>query len=267
LHRLIEQVPVGSCPEMGVDVSIITPVYNERDNLRKFIPKLEKVLSKTLKNFEIVIVDDNSPDGSGKIALELADEYGNIKVLRRPKKMGLGTAYKEGYKLTEGRLIVSIDSDLSHDPKILPNMMDETETADIVIGSRFVKGGGIKGRSMWRDMLSTFANYFIRAMTRRNIRDWTSGLRVYRREVWETSMPRVECMKWDFQFESLYKALFDNFKVKEVPITFHERLEGNSKFSITEAFYFIISFFKILLSTPCTNKRKETNSARVLEKF
>lgn len=252
---------------MGMDVSIITPVYNERDNLRKFIPQVEEVLSNTSHNFEIVIVDDNSPDGSGGVAQKLAEEYENIKILQRPKKMGLGTAYKEGYKLTEGRLIVSIDSDLSHDPKILLHMIEAADTADIVIGSRFVKGGGIEGRSMWRDMLSTFANYFIRAITGHNIRDWTSGLRVYRREVWETSMPRVECMKWDFQFESLYKALFDNFKVKEVPITFHERLEGNSKFSITEAFYFIISFFKILLSTPCTNKRKETNRARVLEKF
>ena len=234
---------------MGVDVSIITPVYNERDNLRKFIPQVEEVLSDTPYNFEIVIVDDNSPDGSGGVAQKLAEEYENIKILHRPKKMGLGTAYKEGYKLTEGRLIVSIDSDLSHDPEILPHMIEETETADIVIGSRFVKGGGIEGRSMWRDLLSTFANYFIRAITGQNIKDWTSGLRVYRREVWETTMPSVECMKWDFQFESLYKALFDRFKVKEIPITFHERLDGHSKFSITEAFYFIISFFKILLST------------------
>lgn len=244
---------------MGVDVSIITPVYNEKDNLRIFIPKIEEVLWKTSKNFEIVIVDDNSPDGSGKVAQELANEFNNIKVLQRQKKMGLGTAYKEGYKLTEGRLIVSIDSDLSHDPEILPSMIEETDNADIVIGSRFVKGGGIEGRSIWRDMFSTFANYFIRTITGRNIRDWTSGLRIYRREVWETSMPKVECMKWDFQFESLYKALFDEFKVKEIPITFHERLEGHSKFSITEAFYFIISFFKILLSKPCANMRKETN--------
>jgi len=133
-------------------------------------------------------------------------------------------------------------------------MIEESKKADIVIGSRFINGGGIKGRSMWRDLLSTFANYFIRAITGRDIRDWTSGLRVYRREVWEISMPKVECMKWDFQFEALYKALFDKFTVKELPITFHERLEGHSKFSITEAFYFIISFFKILLTTACTNK-------------
>jgi len=239
---------------MGVNVSIITPVYNERDNLRKFIPKVEKVLSETLNNFEIVIVDDKSPDGSGAIALKLANEYDNIKVLQRPKKMGLGTAYKEGFKLADGRLIVSIDSDLSHDPDILPRMIEEAETVDIVIGSRFVKGGGIEGRSMWRDLLSTLANYFIRTITGYGISDWTSGLRVYRREVWETTMPKVECIKWDFQFESLYKALFDKFTVREIPIIFHERLEGHSKFSVNEAFYFVISFFHILLRTPRTNK-------------
>ena len=239
---------------MGVNVSIITPVYNERDNLRKFIPKVEKVLSETLNNFEIVIVDDKSPDGSGAIALKLANEYDNIKVLQRPKKMGLGTAYKEGFKMADGRLIVSIDSDLSHDPEILPRMIEEAETVDIVIGSRFVKGGGIEGRSMWRDLLSTLANYFIRTITGYGISDWTSGLRVYRREVWETTMPKVECIKWDFQFESLYKALFDKFTVREIPIIFHERLEGYSKFSVNEAFYFVISFFKILLSTPRANK-------------
>ena len=234
---------------MVVDVTVITPVYNEKDNLRKFIPQVEKVLSETLNSFEIVIVDDSSPDGSGAVALKLSNEYDNIKVLQRPKKMGLGTAYKEGFKLADGRLIVSIDSDLSHDPKILPHMIKEAETVDIVIGSRYVKGGKIEGRSMWRDLLSTFANYFIRAITGYGIRDWTSGLRVYRREVWETSMPKVACIKWDFQFESLYKALLDNFTVKETPISFHERTGGRSKFNLIEAFYFVVSFFDIMLST------------------
>jgi len=244
-----ERTPLRGLHDMGVDVTIITPVYNERENLDTFIPQVEKVLSSTNKDFEIVIVDDNSPDGSGEIADRLAEEYGNIKVLHRSKKKGLGTAYKEGFKLAVGRLIVSIDSDLSHDPKILPRMIKEAETVDIVIGSRYVKGGTIEGRSKWRDMLSTLANHFIRATTRHGISDWTSGLRVYRRKVWETTMPKVECIKWDFQFESLYKALLDNFTVKETPISFHERSEGHSKFNVGEALYFVISLFKILLTT------------------
>jgi len=234
---------------MAMDVTIITPVYNERENLLKFIPKVEKVLSETGKDFEIVIVDDNSPDGSGTVSDSLATEYKNIKVIHRPRKMGLGTAYKEGYKIAEGRLIISIDSDLSHDPKILPHMIEEAEGVDIVIGSRYVKGGRIEGRSVWRDLLSTFANRFIRTITGYGIRDWTSGLRVYRREVWETTMMNVQCIKWDFQFESLYKALLDNYTVKETPISFKERPGGRSKFNLFEAFYFVLSFFNIMLIT------------------
>ncbi len=234
---------------MAVDLTIITPVYNEKENLLKFIPQVEKVLSETGKNFEIVIVDDNSPDGSGTVSDSLAITYKNIKVIHRPRKMGLGTAYKEGYKIAEGRLIISIDSDLSHDPKILPHMIEEAENVDVVIGSRYVKGGRIEGRSVWRDMLSTFANRFIRTVTGFGIRDWTSGLRVYKREVWETSMRKVQCIKWDFQFESLYKALLDNYTVKETPISFKERPGGHSKFNLFEAFYFVLSFFNIMLIT------------------
>jgi dolichol-phosphate mannosyltransferase len=231
-----------------VDVTIITPVYNERENISKFIPRIENILSKESLDFEIVIVDDNSPDGSGEIADRLTAEYNNIKVLHRPKKMGLGTAYKEGFKLADGRLIISIDSDLSHDPEILPRMIREAETTDIVIGSRFRKGGKIEGRSAWRDMLSTFANYFIRTVTGYKIRDWTSGFRVYRRHVWEKTMPNVECIKWDFQFESLYKALLGDFTVKEIPISFHERVQGHSKFNLSEALHFFLSFFKIIFT-------------------
>lgn len=230
-------------------ITVITPVYNERGNLIKFIPIVEKVLCTEFDNFEIIIVDDSSPDGSGELADKFAKEYGNIKVLHRPKKMGLGTAYKDGFKLARGRLIVSIDSDLSHDPEMLPRMIREAETTDIVIGSRYVKGGKIEGRSAWRNLLSAFANWFIRIITGYGIRDWTSGFRVYRREVWETTMPKVECIKFDFQFESLYKALLDNFTVKEVPIFFHERSGGHSKFNMSEAFYFVVSVFKIMLDT------------------
>lgn len=232
-----------------VEVTVITPVYNEKDNLGEFVPQLEKILSDSSIDFEIVIVEDNSPDGSGEIVDRLAQRFDNIKVLHRPKKRGLGTAYKEGFELAEGRLIVSIDSDLSHDPELLPQMIEEAKKADVVIGSRYVEGGKIEGRSFWRDLFSGFANYFIRAITNYKIMDWTSGLRVYRREVWETTMPNVECIKWDFQFESLYKALLDNFTVKEIPITFHERAGGSSKFNLSEAFYFVLSLFKILLRT------------------
>ena len=225
-------------------VTVITPVFNEWRNLAENVSRIQGVLSSRSMPFELVIVDDNSPDGSGV----LADEHGFIKVLHRPERRGLGTAYKDGFALAEGDFIVSMDSDLSHDPRYLPAMLREAEEADIVIGSRFVEGGMIVGRSIWRDLLSIFANRVIRILTGTRIRDWTSGLRVYRRTAWETIMPRVNCNKWDFQFESLYKAVEEGLRVREIPITFYERADGSSKFSSREALGFICSFFKIRLS-------------------
>lgn len=231
----------------NVSVSIITPVYNESRNLEENISRIQECFNKIQTPFEIIIVDDNSPDGSGEIADRLAGEFPNIKVLHRPRRMGLGTAYKDAFPLAEGDLIVSMDSDLSHDPKYLPAMIAEAEESDIVIGSRFVDGGVIVGRSLWRDFLSIATNLFIRLITRVHIRDWTSGMRVYRRRVWEHVMPMVHCDKWDFQFESLYKAKRESYSITEVPITFYERADGSSKFSLRGALGFIDSFFRIIL--------------------
>jgi dolichol-phosphate mannosyltransferase len=228
-------------------VSVITPVYNERRNLEENIGRIERSLSDAQIPFEIVVVDDNSPDGSGALADEIAKRKAFVRVLHRPSKMGLGTAYKEAFPLTRGSLIVSMDSDLSHDPRFLPAMIGEAERVDIVIGSRFTGNGRIIGRSPLRDLLSIFANLAIRVTTGMDIMDWTSGLRVYRRRVWEEIMPHVNCNKWDFQFESLYKALGSGFTVREVPITFYERADGDSKFSLREALGFIYSFLKVRL--------------------
>ncbi len=227
-------------------VTVITPVYNERETIVENISRIEKCLSSIQIRFEIIIVDDNSPDGSGLLAEELAERYGNIKVLHRPEKRGLGTAYKDAFPLASGDLIVSMDSNLSHDPEAIPLMLREAETSDIVIGSRLVKGGSILGRPVWRDFLSVSANFFIRLFSGLRIHDWTSGFRVYRRGAWERIMPRVRCIKWDFQFEALYRAVQEGYRVREVPITFRERAEGKSKFSVKEALHFVYSFIKIL---------------------
>ena len=220
-------------------VSVITPVYNERRNLAENINRIEAALRTAGIPFEVIIVDDNSPDGSGELADEIASSKGFVKVLHRPGKRGLGTAYKDAFHLASGRFIISMDSDLSHDPNFIPQMLREAGECDIVIGSRLVRGGRIVGRSPIRDPLSIFTNLAIR--------DWTSGLRVYRRAVWAEIMPKVHCNKWDFQFESLYKARLGGFTVGEVPITFYERADGESKFSLREALDFIGSFLKVRL--------------------
>ncbi len=242
--------PSGANDDMKPVVSIITPVYNERRNLEENIDRIERSLTNAQIPFEIVVVDDNSPDGSGSLADEIARQKTFVRVLHRPSKRGLGTAYKEAFHLTHGSLIVSMDSDLSHDPRFLPAMICEAESGDVVIGSRFTGSGKIVGRSPLRDLLSIFANLAIRATTGSAVKDWTSGLRVYRRRVWEEIMPQVHCDKWDFQFESLYKALGSGFTVKEVPITFYERADGESKFSLGEALRFIRSFIKVRLKGP-----------------
>jgi dolichol-phosphate mannosyltransferase len=231
---------------MSTEISIMTPVYNERENLPIFIENLESVLEKESYDSEIIIIEDNSPDGSGKIADDLSKKYSNIKVLHRKEKLGLGTAYKDGFKHASGNTIVTIDCDLSHDPSELPSLLKQIENNDIVIGSRLVKGGEIKGRSIWRDILSYSANWFIRYLSGRKIHDWTSGYRVYKREVLETVFPLVECMKWDFQFDVLYVSLTKNFRVEEIPISFKNRGKGKSKFDIKEALTFVGSVFKIV---------------------
>jgi len=141
-----------------------------------------------------------------------------------------------------------MDSDLSHDPSYLPSMIQTLSDHDIIIGSRLVRGGRIVGRTLTRDLLSISVNTVLRTLLRVNVYDWTSGLRAYRREVWEDIMPEVHCDKWDFQFESLYKAIRKGYTVKEHPITFYERAEGESKFSLKEGLVFLQSFIKIILN-------------------
>jgi len=233
---------------LSTALTVMTPVYNERENLPVFIENLEAVLNETEYNFEVIIVEDNSPDGSGIIADEMAEKYNYIKVIHRKEKLGLGTAYKDGFKQASGEIIVTIDCDLSHDPSDLPKLLENSSQADIIIGSRLMKGGEIKGRAMWRDILSYAANLFIRFTTGKKIYDWTSGYRVYKRDVLEKVFPLVECMKWDFQFDVLYVSLINNFKVNEVPISFKDRGKGESKFDIKEAITFVSSVLKIVIN-------------------
>jgi dolichol-phosphate mannosyltransferase len=230
---------------MACKVTVITPVYNESKTLERSVALIKKALEHI--PHEIIIVDDNSPDGSGVIADHLASLYENVKVLHRPKKLGLGTAYKEGFTLSVGDFIVTMDSDLSHDPNYIPSMIKKASNYDIVIGSRLVPGGRILGRTPIRDFLSIYVNKVIRSFTCIGIHDWTSGLRLYRRGVWEQVMPLVHCDKWDFQFESLYKAYKTGYTATELPVTFYERAEGESKFSLREGLFFLMSFIKIMV--------------------
>ena len=222
------------------------PIFNEINTLEVCVNKVHNVLRQY--DFEILIIDDNSPDGSGHLADQLAKRFSNVKVVHRSFRQGLGTAYKEGFKECTGGLIFSIDSDLSHDPKYLPMMIDHISHCDIVIGSRICVGGKIIGRHFLRDFFTYCANLFIRFSVNRDIYDWTSGFRLYRRAIWEQIMPEVHSNKWDFQFESLYRSQKLGAVIEEIPITFYERAGGSSKFNSLDAIVFLKSFVRILLS-------------------
>jgi len=210
---------------------VITPTYVEAENIDEFLRRTRAALPSA----DILVVDDNSPDGTADIAERVAKELGNIEVLRRPAKKGLGNAYRAGFGIGIDRgydYICQMDADLSHDPAQLPRLIAATEQADVVIGSRYVPGGAVVNWPRRRRMLSRFANMYIRVVTRLNTRDCTSGYRCWRRDVL-ASLPldRFRSDGYSFLVEMLHVAASQGWRTAEVPITFVERRVGQSKLS------------------------------------
>jgi dolichol-phosphate mannosyltransferase len=208
---------------------VIVPTYNERENL----PVLAGQLM-AYPNVSLFIVDDNSPDGTGAVADALAREHpGRIEVMHRTKNRGLGRSYIDGILAMIDRpvdVICQMDADLSHDPRHLPALIDATEHADVVIGSRYVPGGDIVNWPARRRLLSRFANSYIRLVTRLRARDCTSGYRCWRREAL-ARVPIAEFTSdgYSFLVEMLFAAAAAQLRFAEVPITFVERRLGTSK--------------------------------------
>lgn len=211
---------------------VVIPTYNERENL----PALcQKVMGAAGGGAHLLIVDDNSPDGTGVLAEELAKQYPQIHVLHRQRKEGLGRAYVAGFgkALETGyRLIAQMDADLSHDPADLPRLIKASESADLVIGSRYVPGGDVSNWSRQRYWLSFFANQYVRLITRLPLRDATGGYRCWKREVLEAiDLSTIRSNGYAFQIEMAYRACRLGFHVQEIPIVFTERRAGRSKLS------------------------------------
>lgn len=210
---------------------VIVPTFNERDNL----PILAAALMK-YPNVSLLVVDDDSPDGTGAIADGLAHDYpGRVDVLHRTERPGLGRSYIDGIRHALDRpvdVICQMDCDLSHDPRQLPDLLAATERADVVIGSRYVPGGGVVNWPLRRRLLSRFANVYIRLVTRLHAHDCTSGYRCWRRETL-ASLPldRFNSDGYSFLVEMLYMAAGMGWRIGEVPITFVERRHGQSKLS------------------------------------
>lgn len=222
---------------------IIIPTYNELENLRPLLKEVFTYASET----DVLIVDDNSPDGTGKLADELYEEDGHIHVLHRPGKLGLGTAYIAGFKYAlkhDYDAAFEMDADFSHDPRYLPDFLKAIEQADLVIGSRYIPGGDTPNWSIMRRLISGSGNIFARFMLGIPVHDCTAGFRCYRREVLQSiDLDTVQSQGYAFQVEMAYRVMKQGFKIVETPIIFMDRRVGKSKMSrkiIIEAFSYVL---------------------------
>jgi len=210
---------------------IITPTFNELDNIRKLIPE---VLSKH-DSIDVLVVDDNSPDGTGDYVEELSKNNNRVHLLRRPQKMGLGTAYIAGFKYAlQNRYdyIFEMDADFSHDPKEIPNFLKAIQTYDLVLGSRYKNGVNVINWPMSRLLLSYFANIYTRVITGLRTHDATGGFKCFRRSVLEAiNLDEIKSNGYAFQIEMTFKAFKKGFNIGEIPIVFVDRVTGKSKMS------------------------------------
>jgi dolichol-phosphate mannosyltransferase len=211
---------------------VCLPTYNERENLEAMVSALGEVLP---ADGRILVIDDNSPDGTGGIADRLAAERDDVDVLHRPRKEGLGPAYLDGFRraLELGAdLVAEMDCDFSHDPNDVPRLVAAAEDADLVLGSRYVRGGGTRNWGLVRRLISRGGSLYAQILLGLQIRDLTGGFKVYRRVVLETiDLDAIDSKGYAFQIEGTYRTLRAGFRVVEVPIVFADREVGGSKMS------------------------------------
>ena len=214
------------------DAWVILPTYNEAENLERIV---NAVLQQLRDSDRVLVVDDNSPDGTGAIADRLADSNESVSVLHRPRKEGLGPAYLAGFHVAldaGAQRIVEMDADFSHDPAYLPNLIGAAEHYDLVIGSRYVPGGGVSFG--WDERISDGrgGSSYARIALGLPVRDLTGGFKCFRREVLEAiNLDTIEARGYAFQVETTYRAIRAGFRVVEIPIVFRDRADGTSKMS------------------------------------
>ena len=213
---------------------VCLPTYNELENLERMLHALQPVLG---PDDQVLVIDDSSPDGTGELADRLAGELSHVAVLHRERKEGLGPAYLAGFRraLAEGaELVLEMDCDFSHDPADVPRLLSAAESADLVLGSRYVPGGEIEDWSRARRFISAGGSFYARVLLGVPVRDLTGGFKCYRRAVLETiDLDAISTKGYAFQIETTYRALRAGFRVAEVPITFADREQGASKMSKT----------------------------------
>jgi dolichol-phosphate mannosyltransferase len=209
---------------------VILPTYNEAENLERIVGA---VLEQLPPSATVLVVDDNSPDGTGEIADGLAHSNESVRVLHRARKEGLGPAYLAGFHVAldaGAQRIIEMDADFSHDPAYLPRLIGAAENADLVIGSRYVPGGGVTDWGPMRRFISRGGSAYARMALGLPIRDLTGGFKCFRREVLEAiNLDTIEARGYAFQVETTYRAIKAGFRVVEIPIVFRDRRDGTSK--------------------------------------
>jgi dolichol-phosphate mannosyltransferase len=212
-------------------IMVVVPTYNERENLEELVPK---VLGQS-PEIELLVVDDGSPDGTGAFADELAGKDPRVHVLHRPGKMGLGSAYVQGFKHalgTPAELIIQMDADFSHDPGVIPDLIENANEKDVVVGSRYISGANVVNWPLQRLFLSYFANVYTHIITGLPLRDSTGGYKCFRRKVLESiDLDAVRSDGYSFQIEVNFRCWRKGFTMKEIPIVFVDRHSGTSKMS------------------------------------
>jgi dolichol-phosphate mannosyltransferase len=233
-------------------VSIVLSTYNERENLSRIVPAIEKILDQNDMRGEIVIVDDNSPDGTSDLVKQLGTRYGNVRLLWRPSKMGPGSAHADGYAFAKGSVIVGMDADFSHNPNDIPRFVAKVDEGyDLVVGSRYIRGGKYEVRSVQtlrKSIASRLGNILIFILSGVPVHDFTTALRAMQREVVDNV--RTESKGNSFFMEFIIKAYRKGYRTTEIPIAFRDRVIGQSKLSLGKQSFKMLTDLLRLASRP-----------------
>jgi dolichol-phosphate mannosyltransferase len=250
--------------------AVVIPTYQEADNIGRLLATIRR----HCPDLEVIICDDNSPDGTGKLAEAAAEELGGIEVLHRPGKMGLGAAYRHGFRHALDRgfeVVAQMDADFSHDPEVLPRLLAAVEQgADVAVGSRYVPGGSVPNWTWSRRKLSQWGNAYARTLLDLSLRDATTAFRVYRAEVLERiDIDGTTANGYLFQIETAFRLSNHDLDIVELPITFVDRVEGESKMAVVQTMVeteLRVTWWAIALRAPrLTARVRKTPPGRYLE--
>ena len=229
---------------------MILPTYNERQNLPLIVYLLHQTFVSKKLDYEVVVVDDASPDGTLAVAQSLQQHF-NVHIVARKGKLGLGTAYRDGLQVATGQRVVLMDADLSHHPKFILSMIDTMNKTgcDIVTGTRYAPGGGVAGWDLKRKITSKGANILADLLLNPGVSDLTGSFRLYTKDAIEDILPRVTCTGYAFQMEIIVLARKAGYRIEEVPITFVDRIYGESKLGTREIILYLKGLLTLFFTT------------------